>query len=147
MTETLSQKQWRFLRYLADLISFAEREGYALTGAELFRAPEQAAIHATPGTSLEIAASRIEDICPAVAREFRAIAKRRVGPAGREMSVHRDRLAVDLNLFIGGKWQQDTAAYESLGIFWESLHPDCKWGGRFSRPDGNHFSLQHDGRA
>jgi hypothetical protein len=145
--ETLSQKQWRFLRYVGKLVAWAEREGYALTGAELFRSPEQAAIHATPGTSLEIAAGRIEDICPAIAREFRALAKRRVGVAGREMSIHRDRLAIDLNLFIDGRWQQDSAAYEPLGVYWESLGPDCIWGGRFSMPDGNHFSLRHDGRA
>lgn len=145
--ETLAQKQWRFLRYVGHLIRWAEAEGYALTGSELFRSPEQAAIHATPGTSLDMAADRIADICPAIAREFKAIAKRRVGTAGREMSIHRDRLAVDLNLFIDGRYQQDSAAYESLGRYWEGLHADCVWGGRFSRADGNHFSLRHEGRA
>jgi hypothetical protein len=147
MIETLSLKQWRFLRHVRDLLTWAEREGYALTGAELFRSPEQAAIHATPGTSLDIAADRIADICPDIAREFKAIAKRRVGPAGRLQSIHRDRLAIDLNLFINGQYQESSAAYEPLGLYWESLGGDCIWGGRFSRPDGNHFSLRHDGRA
>lgn len=36
--------------------------------------------------------------------------------------------------------QRDTG----LGQYWESL--GGSWGGRFkSRPDGNHFSLEHDG--
>jgi hypothetical protein len=116
MAETLAQKQWRFLRYVGELIAFAEREGYALTGGELFRTPEQAVRNAATG-------------------------------AGIKMSLHTVRLAIDVNLFIDGKYRPDSEAYEPLGIFWESLHPDCRWGGRFRRPDGNHFSLQHDGRA
>lgn len=62
-------------------------------------------------------------------------------------SLHCERLAIDLNLFIGGVYQTDSAAYKALGEYWETLGPDCKWGGRFSRPDGNHFSIAHAGRA
>jgi len=69
--------------------------------------------------------------------------------AGRGIvnSLHCERLAIDLNLFIGGVYQTDSAAYKALGEYWETLGPDCKWGGRFSRPDGNHFSIAHAGRA
>ena len=64
--------------------------------------------------------------------------------AGISNSLHLIRLAVDLNLFIGGVYQTDSSAYQKLGEFWESL--GGSWGGRFkSRPDGNHFSLEHDG--
>ena len=58
-------------------------------------------------------------------------------------SLHTQRLAVDFNLFINGQYQTDSAAYKPLGEFWESL--GGTWGGRFSRPDGNHFSLEHNG--
>lgn len=63
--------------------------------------------------------------------------------SGISNSLHTKRLAVDLNLFINGKYQTDSSAYVELGKFWESL--GGSWGGRFSRPDGNHFSLEHDG--
>ncbi|CAI1862491.1 MULTISPECIES: M15 family metallopeptidase [Serratia] len=58
-------------------------------------------------------------------------------------SLHTQRLAVDFNLFINGQYQTDSAAYLELGKFWESI--GGSWGGRFSRPDGNHFSLEHNG--
>ena len=59
-------------------------------------------------------------------------------------SLHTQRLAVDFNLFINGQYQTDTAAYTPLGEYWESL--GGAWGGRFkSRPDGNHFSFEHNG--
>ncbi|EOT8011848.1 TPA: M15 family metallopeptidase, partial [Escherichia coli] len=58
-------------------------------------------------------------------------------------SLHTLRLAVDFNLFINGKYQADTDAYRPLGEYWESI--GGTWGGRFSRADGNHFSLEHNG--
>jgi hypothetical protein len=61
-------------------------------------------------------------------------------------SLHCERLAIDLNLFKAGQYLTDSLAYQPLGEYWESLHPDCAWGGRFTRADGNHFSIQHAGR-
>ncbi|HGV6771546.1 TPA: M15 family metallopeptidase, partial [Escherichia coli] len=58
-------------------------------------------------------------------------------------SLHTLRLAVDFNLFINGEYQTDTDAYRPLGEYWESI--GGTWGGRFSRADGNHFSLEHNG--
>ena len=66
--------------------------------------------------------------------------------AGISNSLHLLRLALDLNLFISGVYQTDSAAYKPLGEYWKSLHPLCRWGGDFARPDGNHFSLEHEGR-
>lgn len=63
--------------------------------------------------------------------------------SGIANSLHTQRLAVDFNLFIGGVYQTDSSAYRPLGEYWESL--GGSWGGRFKRPDGNHFSLEHDG--
>ncbi|HCI6750887.1 TPA: M15 family metallopeptidase [Klebsiella quasipneumoniae subsp. quasipneumoniae] len=63
--------------------------------------------------------------------------------SGIRNSLHTQRLAVDFNLFINGVYQTDSAAYLPLGEFWESI--GGSWGGRFSKPDGNHFSLEHEG--
>lgn len=61
-------------------------------------------------------------------------------------SLHYERLAQDLNLFVEGEWIQDGdhPAWQDLGLFWERLHPLCAWGGRFG--DANHVSIEHEGR-
>jgi hypothetical protein len=63
---------------------------------------------------------------------------------GIAQSVHSDKLAVDLNLFRDGQFLQDSDSHRPLGEWWETLHPLCRWGGRFG--DGNHYSLEHEGR-
>ncbi|HDL6893850.1 TPA: M15 family metallopeptidase [Yersinia enterocolitica] len=63
---------------------------------------------------------------------------------GISNSLHTSRLAVDFNLFINGVYQTKSEALLPLGEYWESL--GGTWGGRFkSNPDGNHFSLEHNG--
>lgn len=64
--------------------------------------------------------------------------------SGIANSLHCLRLAIDLNLFLNGKYLTDTKQYEPAGLFWESLstpEAQCAWGGRFEQPDGDHFSL------
>lgn len=56
-------------------------------------------------------------------------------------SNHKRRLAIDLNLFKDGKYLMQTDDHKELGTFWESLHDDCVWGGRFN--DGNHYSIKY----
>ncbi|WP_279050100.1 M15 family metallopeptidase [Cedecea davisae] len=64
--------------------------------------------------------------------------------SGISNSLHTQRLAVDLNLFVNGQYKTKTEDYLPLGEYWESL--GGAWGGRFkSNPDGNHFSLEHNG--
>ena len=60
-------------------------------------------------------------------------------------SLHRDRLAVDFNLFRDGVFLSSTSDHLPLGVFWEGL--GGSWGGRFSKPDGNHYSLSWGGRT
>lgn len=60
-------------------------------------------------------------------------------------TLHTKRLAIDLNLFIAGVYMTSSDAYKPLGQKWKSMHPLCRWGGDFSKPDGNHFSLEHEG--
>lgn len=45
-------------------------------------------------------------------------------------SKHQDRLAIDLNLFINGKYTTDKEKYRPMGEFWEHCLGG-KWGGRF----------------
>lgn len=61
-------------------------------------------------------------------------------------SLHLIGLAADLNLYINGEYQTTTEAHKKIGAYWKSLHPLCCWGGDFSKPDGNHYSLEHEGR-
>jgi len=56
----------------------------------------------------------------------------------RPGSFHYKRLAIDLNLFRNGEYLTSTEDHLPLGVFWESL--GGTWGGRFSNPDGNHYS-------
>jgi len=54
-------------------------------------------------------------------------------------SFHYKRLAIDLNLFKDGEYLTETQDHKPLGLFWESI--GGTWGGRFEKPDGNHYSL------
>ena len=71
---------------------------------------------------------------------------------GSKTSLHMDKLAVDLLLFLnepggGVSLLEKTADYALLGSYWKSLDPDCCWGGDFhDRPDGDHFSITYQGR-
>lgn len=66
---------------------------------------------------------------------------------GLSNSLHRSRLAIDINLF---KINEETGEVEyittqeghsELGEWWESV--GGTWGGRFNDP--NHYSLEFDG--
>jgi hypothetical protein len=58
---------------------------------------------------------------------------------GIRNSQHTKRLAIDLNLFLDGKYLTDSDDYRLLGCYWKSLRPENRWGGDFRRKDGNHF--------
>ena len=114
---TLGQKQRLFTQRVGLLIGWAYDHGYELTFGDAYRSPEQAA---------------------ALASQGKGIAR----------SNHTRRLAVDLNLFINGEYRTSSEDYAALGSFWKSLstpEAECAWGGDFSKPDGNHFSIENDG--
>lgn len=74
-------------------------------------------------------------------RVFGAVGKKK--GYGRSQSNHKIRLAIDLNLFNSdGDYLTETTDHEPLGEYWESI--GGSWGGRFN--DGNHYSLEHEGR-
>ena len=113
----LIQKQTLFARLLSSLIAEAFARGYEVTMGECWRSPEEA--------------------------------KRLAGTGqGISQSLHSSRLAVDLNLFKNGRLLSLSEQYAEMGQWWEAQHELCRWGGRFkTRPDGNHFSITHQGRA
>jgi hypothetical protein len=108
---TLGQKQRAFPLMVAKLIEFAYANGFEVTFGDAYRDPR---LHGIVGVKLGY---------------------------GHSKSAHKQRLAIDLNLFKDGAYLVDTAAYEPLGVFWESI--GGSWGGRFA--DGNHFSVEHGG--
>jgi hypothetical protein len=59
-----------------------------------------------------------------------------------QSSNHYIRLAIDLNLFKNGIYLDKTEDHRPLGEHWEAM--GGTWGGRFK--DGNHYSLEHEGR-
>jgi len=65
--------------------------------------------------------------------------------SGISNSLHIKRLAIDLQLFIDGQYQTISDAYKPMGDYWKTLDPEARWGGDFTKPDGNHFSLEHEG--
>lgn len=65
--------------------------------------------------------------------------------AGVGHSLHTLRLAQDLNLFHDGQLLTSVEDYQPIGEHWESVHELARWGGRFHRPDADHFSLTRGG--
>lgn len=110
---TLGEKQELFMQLLPALINRAHELGFKIRGGDLYRDP----------------------------RVFGAIGESK--GYGYKNSCHKLKLAIDLNLFKDGKYMSETNDHRSLGIWWESLHPLCRWGGWFN--DGNHYSLEHEG--
>lgn len=105
---TLRQRQSKFARMVALLILHAEHLGYEVTFGDAYRDP----------------------------RVFGKVGERK--GYGHRSSFHKQRLAVDLNLFRDGRFLATTEAHLPLGVYWESI--GGTWGGRFGTPDGNHYS-------
>lgn len=114
MSKTLLQKQQDFTLMVAKLIEFAYQNGYRLSFGDAYRDPR---VHGQVG--------------------------QRVGYSSAN-SLHKERLAVDFNLFKDGRFLTRTEDHRQLGEYWESI--GGAWGGRFASPDGNHYSLEHGGR-
>ncbi len=58
---------------------------------------------------------------------------------GHPRSAHKQRLAIDLNLFKDGVFLGATEDHRPLGEWWEKQHKLARWGGRFK--DGASIAL------
>lgn len=63
---------------------------------------------------------------------------------GISNSLHKERLAIDLNLFRDGRYITDGEGHSILGTWWKALGPDYRWGGDFTKKDFNHYSITPD---
>lgn len=104
---------------VAEIIRHAYSNGFELTLGEAYRTEEQQLIYTQSGRSRTM------------------------------LSRHRDRLAIDFNLFKNGVYITEGKEYRALGEKWEEL--GGRWGGRFGLKleeyavktgwDANHFEL------
>jgi len=108
---SILDKQVTFLLNVSKLIQWASNNGYQLTGGELYRTEEQQKIYLKTGLSKVL------------------------------RSQHQVRLAIDLNLFIGGEFIIDKEKYKPLADHWKTLHPLNRCGYDWGW-DANHFEMQ-----
>lgn len=110
---TLGELQRQFARLVPRLIDKAHEMGYEVTLGDAYRDP----------------------------RVFGQVGVRQ--GYGYPKSAHKQRCAIDLNLFKDGQYLQKTEDHKLLGEWWEQQHPSARWGGRFN--DGNHYSMEYQG--
>lgn len=113
----LGDKQKKFMRLLPRLIDYIHEQGYECAGGDLERNPR---VFGPVGT----------------AKGY-----------GHRNSNHKRRLAIDIHLYKDGEYLDMSEDHRPIGEFWKSLDPDCRWGGDFPAPDGNHYSLAYRGQA
>ena len=107
---TLGEKQRRFMPMVAELIEYAYSNGYELTLGDGYRDPR---LHGQVGEKKGY---------------------------GHPKSAHKQRLAIDLNLFKGGVYLTDGSGHDVLHDYWDTL------GGAPRIPhDLNHYSLEYGG--
>lgn len=118
---SLREQQCIFLKNFAKLILWCFENGYTVTAGELLRTEEQQKIYLSEGKTKAL------------------------------RSLHQDKMAGDLLLFINGIYLTDTKSYKPAGDYWVTLHPQNRWGGDWNKngkiedenfKDGNHFEMQ-----
>jgi len=124
---TLREKQSKFAKMVALLLQYIDEQGYEVTFGDAY------ATNVNPVIAFlqTIHFDGISDVIK-ILRKMRHHTR----------SCHYMRLAIDLNLFKDGKYLMNTEDHRIFGEFWESI--GGTWGGRFN--DGNHYSLEHNGR-
>jgi len=106
---TTVSEQHEFLQDFCMLIQFATRLGFKVSAGELLRPQEMQIIYYNTGRSKTL------------------------------NSLHKDKMAGDLNFFRGGQYINGIGTSEAeeilrpLGVFWESLDTKNRWGGNFDK--------------
>lgn len=110
----LLMEQTIFAQNVGKLIDFIYSNDHSCTLGDAYRTPEQAALYAKQGK-------------------------------GIVNSLHCKRLAIDLNIFNSAQeYLTQSDDYRTFGEYWESLHHQNRWGGKFTKADGNHFQMNED---
>lgn len=78
-------------------------------------------------------------------RSTTAAAENASSGAGIIDSLHTLKLAIDLNLFRDRILLESVEGYKPIGEYWKTLDLLARWGGDFSKPDADHFSLEYQG--
>jgi hypothetical protein len=132
---TTGQKQELFMRLLPRLIDKAHEMGFEIRGGDLFRDPR---LHGQLGEKTVMHWLQSWAISA-----FKGAKAKGYSGYGHYKSAHKNKMAIDLNLFKDGVFLQNTEDHRELGEWWEQQHELARWGGRFN--DGNHYSLEHNG--
>lgn len=109
---SLRSQQMLFVSDVIALISFIWQQGFDVTFGEVARTVEQQRLYVQSGRSKTM------------------------------NSYHLKRLAIDLNIFdrATGELIYDKKRLQSIGDYWETLHPQNSWGGNWgSFKDLPHF--------
>ena len=110
---TLGDKQRLFFRLLPRLLDKVIELSYEGTTGDAFRDPR---VHGEIG----------------VRRGY-----------GHPKSAHKNKLAIDINLFKDGRYITDDEGHREIGEWWVQQHPLCRCGSSFG--DYNHYSIEHNG--
>jgi len=123
---TLREKQSVFALNVSKLIAYAYEIGYEITLGEAYRTQCQQYLYFEGRKIMKIGS----DLKLAVTK-----------PKSKTMnSKHRDKLAIDINLFKDGKYLTDKESFKPLAEYWKSLN-DKNTSGYFWHWDFNHFQM------
>ena len=111
---SLLRRQQLFAKMVPRLIDKAHELGYQVTLGDAYRDP----------------------------RVFGQVGERK--GYGHVKSGHKQRLAIDLNLFRDGVYITDDTGHKDLGAWWKQQGEDFAWGGDFPG-DFNHYSASFGG--
>lgn len=103
--------------------------GFRIRGGSLFRDPRLHGQKGHPDVMTWLETNFPEAFTAAEAAGYRGY--------GSRVSLHKDKCAIDLNLFLDGQPVTGTDEHAPIGAWWEEQNPLCRWGGRFN--DGNHY--------
>lgn len=137
---TLGSRQELFTRLLWQLLAKMINSGYQPRLKEVARPGVVAILYGYDTPKCLRAVELLEVEFPDLAAAIQKVSK----VNGSTRSVHLESLAADIDLFRNGLYLSSGAEHKEFGLWWESQHALCCWGGRFG--DSNHYSVTPDGK-
>lgn len=128
MKLTIKQARILLTKNIPRLIGFIFESGYECAIDEVKRTHLQAWANSLPAGTTILAS------CPTIYGHINY--SYTVGGSGISTSLHLNAMAIDIILYKDGGYITDSEFHRPFGVFWESLHPNFRWGGD---KDGNHY--------